>query len=49
VTLLLETAQDPAIRADADLVGKVLTVFDDLVDSLYEVQKSEMLADDARG
>ena len=49
VSLLLETANDPAIRGDNELVQKVVSVLDDLVESLYDVQKSEMEADDARG
>jgi len=42
VSLLLETAGDPGVRADQDLVNKLAGVFDDLIESLYDVQKSEM-------
>lgn len=48
VSMSLSMVQDPAIKSDQNLIDKVVSILDDLADSLFQLQKQEMEADDAR-
>jgi hypothetical protein len=44
--MLLELSTDANIRADPDTVKVILDVIDELIESVYAVQKQEMYTDD---
>jgi hypothetical protein len=46
VDLMLQVAADANIQSDDDSVTVILELIDELIDSLYDVQESEMFADD---
>jgi hypothetical protein len=48
INLLMVTMQDKDIQADQSSVGKIVAIIDGLVESVFEIQKQEMIADDNR-
>ncbi|CAK92078.1 unnamed protein product (macronuclear) [Paramecium tetraurelia] len=48
VSLSLAMAQDSTLKSDQSALEKVVQVIEDLADSLFQLQKQEMEADDAR-
>lgn len=48
VNILLQTATDAGVQADGNAVEKIMEIMDEIVESLYEVQKRELEADDAK-
>ncbi|CAD8131439.1 unnamed protein product [Paramecium pentaurelia] len=46
--LLLETSQDPGIQANQQGVAKIQEIIDELIESVFDLLKQELLTDNAR-
>ncbi|CAK85792.1 unnamed protein product (macronuclear) [Paramecium tetraurelia] len=46
--LLLETSQDPGIQANQQGVAKIQEIIDELIESIFDLLKKELLEDNAR-
>ena len=48
MTFFLDLTADTGLKADDGLVDTLLAVIDDLVESLYDIQKTELNTEDQR-